>query len=106
MLLEESIMNRDQTTQTTSEWIMGINGAGRGPVLGMYYLLPISLPPSLSLVLYTLFCNNSKVSVGLRTLSDGDLLVLLNGGSLTVYWREEVGWVTCLISENQVEFDG
>jgi acetyl-CoA carboxylase/biotin carboxylase 1 len=40
--------------------------------------------------LCTLFCNGGKVSVGLRTLADGGLLVLLDGRSHTVYWREEV----------------
>ncbi|POV99067.1 hypothetical protein PSTT_13983 [Puccinia striiformis] len=39
--------------------------------------------------LYSLFCNGGKVSVGLRTLADGGLLVLLDGRSHTVYWREE-----------------
>ncbi|POW05114.1 hypothetical protein PSHT_10947 [Puccinia striiformis] len=36
--------------------------------------------------LYSLFCNGGKVSVGLRTLADGGLLVLLDGRSHTVYW--------------------
>ncbi|WAR55326.1 hypothetical protein PtB15_6B65 [Puccinia triticina] len=56
--------------------------------------------------LYTLFCNGGKVSVGLRTLADGGLLVLLDGRSHTVYWREEVGALrlmvnskTCLIEQ-------
>ncbi|MBW0484104.1 hypothetical protein O181_023819 [Austropuccinia psidii MF-1] len=56
--------------------------------------------------LYTLFCNGGKVSVGLRPLADGGLLVLLDGRSHTVYWREEVGALrlmvnskTCLIEQ-------
>lgn len=56
--------------------------------------------------LYSLFCNGGKVSVGLRTLADGGLLVLLDGRSHTVYWREEVGALrlmvdskTCLIEQ-------
>lgn len=40
---------------------------------------------------YHLFINGSKCAVGVRDLSDGGLLVLLNGGSHTVYYREEVG---------------
>ena len=40
---------------------------------------------------YHLFINGSKCAVGVRDLSDGGLLVLLNGGSHTVYFREEVG---------------
>ncbi|KAI8443300.1 acetyl-CoA carboxylase [Phakopsora pachyrhizi] len=56
--------------------------------------------------LFTLFCNGGKVSVGVRTLADGGLLVLLDGRSYTVYWREEVGTLrlmvnskTCLIEQ-------
>ncbi|KAG0148460.1 hypothetical protein CROQUDRAFT_105706 [Cronartium quercuum f. sp. fusiforme G11] len=59
-----------------------------------------------ALGLYTLFCNGGKVSVGVRTLADGGLLVLLDGRSHTVYWREEVGALrlmvnskTCLIEQ-------
>jgi acetyl-CoA carboxylase/biotin carboxylase 1 len=57
--------------------------------------------------LYTLFCNGGKVSVGLRTLADGGLLVLLDGRSHTVYWREEVGsvfslWKLIIISSRPV----
>ena len=40
---------------------------------------------------YHLFINGSKCAVGVRDLSDGGLLVLLNGGSHTVYYRDEVG---------------
>lgn len=40
---------------------------------------------------YHLFINGSKCAVGVRDLSDGGLLVLLNGSSHTVYYREEVG---------------
>ncbi|GIZ45206.1 hypothetical protein CKM354_000838600 [Cercospora kikuchii] len=55
---------------------------------------------------YTLFINGSKVSVGIRALSDGGLLVLLGGRSHNVYWKEEVGAVrmsvdgkTCLLEQ-------
>ena len=40
---------------------------------------------------YTLFINGSKVIVGARTLSDGGLLISLDGKSHNVYWKEEVG---------------
>ena len=40
---------------------------------------------------YHLFINGSKCSVGVRSLSDGGLLVLLDGRSHNVYWKEEVG---------------
>ncbi|KAF2803362.1 uncharacterized protein BDZ99DRAFT_576252 [Mytilinidion resinicola] len=40
---------------------------------------------------YTLFINGSKCAVGIRALTDGGLLVLLNGKSHNVYWKEEVG---------------
>ncbi|KAK0639553.1 acetyl-CoA carboxylase [Cercophora newfieldiana] len=39
---------------------------------------------------YHLFINGSKCTVGVRALSDGGLLVLLNGRSHSVYWKEEV----------------
>jgi len=55
---------------------------------------------------YHLFINGSKCAVGVRDLSDGGLLVLLNGGSHTVYYREEVGSTrlsvdgkTCLLEQ-------
>ena len=55
---------------------------------------------------YHLFINGSKCAVGVRDLSDGGLLVLLNGGSYTVYYREEVGSTrlsvdskTCLLEQ-------
>lgn len=55
---------------------------------------------------YTLFINGSKCSVGVRALTDGGLLVLLNGKSHNVYWKEEVGATrisvdgkTCLLEQ-------
>ncbi|KAH3686396.1 hypothetical protein WICPIJ_002575 [Wickerhamomyces pijperi] len=41
--------------------------------------------------IYTLFINGSKVEVGVKQLSDGGLLIALDGKSHTVYWKEEVG---------------
>lgn len=38
---------------------------------------------------YHLFLNGSKCSVGVRALADGGLLVLLDGRSHNVYWKEE-----------------
>jgi len=59
-----------------------------------------------SLDSYNLFINGSKCSVGIRPLSDGGLLVLLNGRSHSVYWKEEVGATrlsvdgkTCLLEQ-------
>ncbi|CDR41195.1 CYFA0S06e03664g1_1 [Cyberlindnera fabianii] len=40
---------------------------------------------------YTLFLNGSKVEVGVKQLSDGGLLIALDGKSHTVYWKEQVG---------------
>ncbi|KAI1867775.1 uncharacterized protein JN550_006916 [Neoarthrinium moseri] len=40
---------------------------------------------------YHLFINGSRCSVGVRALSDGGLLVLVDGRSHSVYWKEEVG---------------
>ncbi|KAH3678328.1 hypothetical protein WICMUC_001561 [Wickerhamomyces mucosus] len=40
---------------------------------------------------YSLFINGSKVDVGVKQLSDGGLLVALDGKSHTVYWKEQVG---------------
>ena len=55
---------------------------------------------------YHLFINGSKCTVGLRLLADGGLLVLLNGRSHNIYWKEEVGATrlsvdskTCLLEE-------
>ncbi|KAI1384404.1 acetyl-CoA carboxylase [Hypoxylon trugodes] len=55
---------------------------------------------------YHLFINGSKVSVGVRALSDGGLLILLDGRSHSVYWKEEVGATrvsvdskTCLLEQ-------
>ncbi|KAJ1903374.1 acetyl-coenzyme-A carboxylase, partial [Tieghemiomyces parasiticus] len=55
---------------------------------------------------YTLFLNGSKVSVVVRDLSDGGLLIMLDGRSHTVYAREEVGATrlmvdgkTCLLEQ-------
>lgn len=55
---------------------------------------------------YHLFINGSKGSVGVRALADGGLLVLLNGRSHNVYWKEEpaatrlsVDGKTCLLEQ-------
>lgn len=55
---------------------------------------------------YALYINGSKISVGVRPLSDGGLLVLLDGKSHTCYYREEVGAMrlmvdskTCLLEQ-------
>ena len=55
---------------------------------------------------YTLFINGSKALVGIRSLSDGGLLVLLGGRSHNVYWKEEVGAIrmsvdgkTCMLEQ-------
>ncbi|KAF2482716.1 acetyl-CoA carboxylase acc1 [Neohortaea acidophila] len=55
---------------------------------------------------YTLFINGSKALVGIRSLSDGGLLVLLGGRSHNVYWKDEVGAIrlsvdgkTCMLEE-------
>lgn len=59
-----------------------------------------------SLDSYHLFINGSKCSVAVRALSDGGLLVLLDGRSHSVYWKEEVGATrvsvdskTCLLEQ-------
>ncbi|KAG8531397.1 Acetyl-CoA carboxylase [Bacidia gigantensis] len=44
-----------------------------------------------SLDSYHLFINGSKCAVGVRSLADGGLLVLMSGRSHSVYWKEEVG---------------
>ncbi|POR31389.1 Acetyl-CoA carboxylase [Tolypocladium paradoxum] len=55
---------------------------------------------------YHLFINGSKCSVGVRALSDGGLLILLDGHSHNIYWKEEVGATrlsidgkTCLLEQ-------
>ncbi|KAH7374543.1 acetyl-CoA carboxylase [Plectosphaerella cucumerina] len=55
---------------------------------------------------YHLFINGSKAAVGVRVLSDGGLLILLDGRSHSVYWKEEVGATrlsvdgkTCLLEQ-------
>ncbi|KAG8165715.1 hypothetical protein KVR01_004267 [Diaporthe batatas] len=55
---------------------------------------------------YHLFINGSKCSVGVRALSDGGLLILLDGRSHSIYWKEEVGATrvsvdskTCLLEQ-------
>ncbi|KAL8321347.1 hypothetical protein RB597_007577 [Gaeumannomyces tritici] len=55
---------------------------------------------------YHLFINGSNCSVGVRPLSDGGLLILLDGKSHNVYWKEEVGATrlsvdnrTCLLEQ-------
>ncbi|PGH13093.1 hypothetical protein AJ80_06465 [Polytolypa hystricis UAMH7299] len=55
---------------------------------------------------YHLFINGSKCSVGVRALADGGLLVLLDGKSHNVYWKEEaaatrlsVDGKTCLLEQ-------
>ncbi|KAL4749249.1 hypothetical protein BDW72DRAFT_178697 [Aspergillus terricola var. indicus] len=55
---------------------------------------------------YHLFINGSKCSIGVRALADGGLLVLLNGRSHNVYWKEEaaatrisVDGKTCLLEQ-------
>ncbi|GCB28162.1 acetyl-CoA carboxylase [Aspergillus awamori] len=59
-----------------------------------------------SLDSYHLFINGSRCSVGVRALADGGLLVLLNGRSHNVYWKEEpaatrlsVDGKTCLLEQ-------
>ncbi|KAI6126082.1 acetyl-CoA carboxylase [Pisolithus croceorrhizus] len=59
-----------------------------------------------SRTMWTLFLNGGRTMVGARPLADGGLLVLLDGRSHSVYWREEVGALrlmvdakTCLIEQ-------
>ncbi|EPQ56622.1 cytosolic acc1, acetyl-CoA carboxylase [Gloeophyllum trabeum ATCC 11539] len=59
-----------------------------------------------SLTTWTLFLNGGRTLIGARPLADGGLLVLLDGKSHSVYWREEVGALrvmidskTCLIEQ-------
>ncbi|WWD21283.1 hypothetical protein CI109_105767 [Kwoniella shandongensis] len=44
-----------------------------------------------SLYSFTLYLNGGRIFVGCRGLSDGGLLIALEGASHTVYFREEVG---------------
>ncbi|EGS20342.1 acetyl-CoA carboxylase-like protein [Thermochaetoides thermophila DSM 1495] len=55
---------------------------------------------------YRLFINGSQCEVGVRTLSDGGLLVLLGGHSHNVYWKDEatgtrisIDGKTCLLEQ-------
>ncbi|KAK9460780.1 acetyl-CoA carboxylase [Lipomyces oligophaga] len=55
---------------------------------------------------YQLFINGSKCQVGVKSLSDGGLLILIGGKSHSVYWKEEVGTTrlsvdskTCLLEQ-------
>ena len=59
-----------------------------------------------SVTTWTLYLNGGRTMVGARPLADGGLLVLLDGKSHSVYWREEVGAMrlmvdskTCLIEQ-------
>lgn len=59
-----------------------------------------------SVTTWALYLNGARTMVGARPLADGGLLVLLDGKSHSVYWREEVGSVrlmvdskTCLIEQ-------
>ncbi|KAK4687240.1 acetyl-CoA carboxylase / biotin carboxylase 1, partial [Tremellales sp. Uapishka_1] len=57
---------------------------------------------------FTLYLNGGRIVAGSRTLSDGGLLMTLEGASHTVYFREEVGAMvlsidskTCIIEDEQ-----
>ena len=59
-----------------------------------------------SVTTWTLYINGGRTMVGARPLADGGLLVLLDGKSHSIYWREEVGAIrlmvdakTCLIEQ-------
>lgn len=59
-----------------------------------------------SVTTWNLFINGGRTMVGARPLADGGLLVLLDGKSHSVYWRDEVGAIrlmvdgkTCLIEQ-------
>ncbi|KAJ7115896.1 acetyl-CoA carboxylase [Mycena epipterygia] len=59
-----------------------------------------------SMNVWTLYLNGGRTMVGARPLADGGLLVLLDGRSHSIYWREEVGAMrlmvdakTCLIEQ-------
>ncbi|TFY67580.1 hypothetical protein EVJ58_g1545 [Rhodofomes roseus] len=46
---------------------------------------------------WTLYLNGGRTVVGARPLADGGLLVLLDGRSHSVYWREEVGALRLMV---------
>ncbi|CAH6723081.1 acetyl-CoA carboxylase [[Candida] jaroonii] len=53
---------------------------------------------------YTIFLNGSRITAGVRSLSDGGLLIAIGGKSHSVYWKEEasatrlsVDGKTCLL---------
>ena len=55
---------------------------------------------------YVLFINSTRCTVGVRGLADGGLLILLNGKSHNVYWKDEIGATrvsidgkTCLLEQ-------
>ncbi|GJE90324.1 acetyl CoA carboxylase [Phanerochaete sordida] len=48
---------------------------------------------------WTLYLNGGRTLVGARPLADGGLLVLLDGKSHSVYWREEVGALRVMIDQ-------
>ncbi|KAH9951182.1 acetyl CoA carboxylase [Amylocystis lapponica] len=50
-----------------------------------------------SLTTWTLYLNGGRTLVGARPLADGGLLVLLDGKSHSVYWREEVGALRLMV---------
>lgn len=61
-----------------------------------------------SLYSFTLYLNGGRIFVGCRSLSDGGLLIALEGATHTVYWREEIGAMvvsvdskTCMIEDEQ-----
>lgn len=51
---------------------------------------------------WTIYINGSQVSVGIRSLADGGLLVLLDGRSYTCYAKEEVGALRLSIDSRTV----
>ncbi|PCH36265.1 acetyl CoA carboxylase [Wolfiporia cocos MD-104 SS10] len=50
-----------------------------------------------SLTTWTLYLNGGRTLVGARPLADGGLLVLLDGKSHSIYWREEVGALRLMV---------
>ena len=50
-----------------------------------------------SVTTWTLYLNGGHMMVGARLLADGRLLVLLDGKSHSVYWREEVGTMWLMV---------